>query len=359
MRILSRYYATRFLGLYAGILVASTLTIVIVEMLLNLDDMLRLQPGAMGMLHYLFLRIPSYYLRDLLPITSFAAAFFTLALSASSLEIMAIKTGGISPRRAIVPILIAACGIAATSFVLGETWILNATQDSNRQRSGSGPDIRYRQGSFWYYKGRTIVNISSADPTSATLQGVRLFELNDRGRLLRSIEAPEVAIDEEDVWRFQNAIIRSYQPGKPDAPTFVERVSEFSLRVHDRNTIQMIETDLQSLSIVELREYVASRLDSGEDAHRIQAVLYARYSEPVLVILFALLAAPLGLMVESRGNFGFPVLIGIGTVAAYFTLHSISATLASEGVIPPIIAISALDLGFCGVGLWGLYRLRS
>jgi LPS export ABC transporter permease LptG len=359
VRILSRYYATRFLGFYAGILVVSTLTIVIVEMLLNLDDMLRLQPGAAGMAHYLFLRIPSYYLRELFPITSFAAAFFALALSAQDLEIMAIKTGGISPRRAIAPILLCAGLVAVLSFALGETWILSATRDWNRQRSGSGPDISYRQGSFWYYKGRTIYNISSADPTSDTLQGVRLFELNAQGRLLRSIEGSEVVVGQDDIWRFQSATIRRYSPDAPDSPSLAETVSNFSLPAGQHGTIAMIETDLQSLSVAMLREYIATRLSEAEDVHRIEAVLYARYGEPFLVVLFALLAAPLGLLVEERRGFGAPVLLGIVIVASYFTLRSVTSTLASEGVVPALVATAGLHLLYVGAGVAGLYQIRS
>ena len=67
----------------------------------------------------------------------------------------------------------------------------------------------------------------------------------------------------------------------------------------------------------------ASRAE-GEEVHRIEAVLYARYAEPVLVVVFALLAAPLALLVESRGSLGVPVLLGIITVAAFFTLRSLS-----------------------------------
>ncbi len=359
MRILSRYYATRFLGLYAGILVVSTLTIIIVEMLLNLDDMLRLHPGAFGILHYLFLRVPSYYLRELIPITSFAAAFFTLAFSSHWLEVTAIKTGGISPRRAILPIVISACLVAAGSFALGETWILSATRDWNRQQRGSGPDISYRQGSFWYHKAKTIYNISSADPTSDTLQGVRLFELNGRGRLLRSVEAPEVVIGKDDVWHFHDATIRRYDPNSPASPSQVESAADFSLAVSDRSPIAMIETDLQSLSIAKLREYIATRKAEGEAAHRIEAVLYARYADPLVVVLFALLAAPVGLLVESRRSFGVPVFLGIITVAAYFTLRSVSSTLASEGILPALIATGCLHLLFACLGIFGLNRVRS
>ena len=59
VRILSRYFATRFFVMYAVGLVVSTLTIVVIEMLLNLDDMLSNNREATAPLRYLMPRIPS------------------------------------------------------------------------------------------------------------------------------------------------------------------------------------------------------------------------------------------------------------------------------------------------------------
>ena len=78
--------------------------IVIVDTLLNFDDIVEEYEGARGIATYLFLRLPSYYLRDLIPITGFAAAFFCMGLPARRKEITALKAGGISPQRAAAPL---------------------------------------------------------------------------------------------------------------------------------------------------------------------------------------------------------------------------------------------------------------
>ena len=166
VRTLSRYFATRYLGMFAVILVVSTVTIVIIEMLLNLDDMLSADHGPGAPIQYLILRIPSYYLRELLPMTSFAAAFFTLGLSSHWYEIFAARAGGISPGRLVAPILIAAIFLAFASFVLGETWIINSTREWNRHETGGGAQISFREGSFWYQRGLAIYNIAEADAMS-------------------------------------------------------------------------------------------------------------------------------------------------------------------------------------------------
>lgn len=348
MRTLSRYFAARYVGLFGLILVVSTLTIVVVEMLLNLDDMLSAEQGPSAPLQYLMLRIPSYYLRELIPIASFAAAFFTLGLSTHWFEVSAAKAGGISPDRLVAPVLLAAIFLGLGSFIIGETWIVNSNRAWNRFESGGGPHISYRQGSFWYYRGRTIYNISEADPSRRTLRGVRLYDLNAAGRLIRSVDAKRVQVEDDKRWRFEDATIRYFEPDDPDAGVRVEMLDEVTLEVADPNQVALINTDLQSLSVSKLRSHAALREAAGENVHRVDTVLVSRFVEPIAVVLFALLAAPFGLR-AGRG-FGIPALLGVATVASFFALRSIATTLASEGVVSAATASGALVLLFAIAG---------
>ncbi|MCP5043950.1 MAG: YjgP/YjgQ family permease [bacterium] len=354
MRTLSRYFAVRYLGLFVVILVVSTLTIVVVEMLLNLDDMLSAGAGASAPFVYLLLRIPSYYLRELIPIASFAAAFFTLGLGSYWFEVSAAKAGGISPDRLVAPVLVAAVTLGLASFALGETWIVKSTREWNRFETGGGPHISYREGSFWYHQGRTIYNISEADPSRRTLRGVRLFDLDPAGRLLRSVDAPRVEVDDDQRWRFHDATIRHFDPDDRDAAVRVEQRDEVTLDVADPGDIALINSDLESLTVAKLRAHAALRESSGENVHRVNTVLYARFVEPITVVLFALLAAPFGLRAGARRGFGIPALLGIATVASYFALRSVTTTLASEGVISAATASGSLVLSFAIAGAFHL-----
>jgi len=98
VRTLSRHFLASYLKLFVTILFASMIAIAIVEMLLNFDQVLDDHTGLAGVASYLFLRLPAYYFRDLIPVTSFAAAFFCIGLAARSREVMAAKTGGVPPR---------------------------------------------------------------------------------------------------------------------------------------------------------------------------------------------------------------------------------------------------------------------
>jgi len=349
--ILSRYFVARFLGLFAAILVGSLITIVIVETLLNLDDMLRDQDGTLGALRYLAIRIPTLYLRPIVPIASFAAAFFSLGLAAHWLELTALEAGGISPRRIVLPLLGAAALLGLAGFVATEGWALDAANRLNRPESDADEVLAYRRGSFWYHKGDTIYNISEANRDERTLRGVSVYQLTPRGRLRRSIRASHVEIGHAGVWTFHEATISRFRPGDAEATPSIQQLDEVALAMNAGGETLM-HADAKSLSLPLLLEYIDVREGRGMPTQPQRALLHARLTEPLLVGLFALLALPLGLQVGRRRGFGLSAAVGIAVVASFFFLRDVGQTLASQGVVPAALPAWALIGVFALAGAW-------
>lgn len=358
MRILSRYLALRFLGLFVVILCVSTLAIIIVEMLLNFDEMVKPESSLASVATYLFLRIPSYYLRDLVPITVFAAVFFSLGLAAHWLEITAAKAGGISTGRIALPVLLAASAIGCGSFLVNETLVIEATEGWKQQQRGGSQSISFQRGTFWYHRGHTIYNIASADPAEQTLLDVTIFELSPQGRLLRSIQADRVNIRNDPDWLFENARIRRFDPeGRHRGPQF-ERLAKTVLAMDGSSGLALMDADATTLSLRDLRQYIAQREQAGDTVARERTLFHARMSEPATILALALLALPLGLRVESARSLARPAVYGVATVAAFFAVRNTTLTLASEAMLPaPAGAWSGL-LVFMSLGLWQLHRAR-
>ena len=354
MRILTRYLVARFLSAFVVFLVVSSATIVIVEMMLNLGDMLQRDTGLQGVAGYLFLRLPSYYLRDLIPTVAFAAAFFTLGSAARSLELLAVKAGGLSPRRIVAPLLGVGLALSAVAFVVNETVILEATRLWNQRDSRANP-ISFRQGSFWYHRGRTIYNIADADRATNTLRGVRIYELGDNGRLLRSIEAERATVTKRDRWLFQAPRIRRFDPDDHErAPISTQYEGELELDLGKGSGPALMEADLASLSLGDLRQVITQQRQRGREPSRPQALLHARLADPFATFLFVLAAIPLGVRVEkARGrSMTLSALYGIGVVAAFFSLRSVADTLTMGELVPPSPIPWLLLAAFAGIGAW-------
>lgn len=356
MRILSRYFLANYLTLFVTILASSILAIVVIEMMLNFDDILEQEEGLRGIASYLFLRIPSYYLRDLLPVSSFAAVFFGLGLPARAYEITAIKSGGIPPQRTVVPLLAGAALLSAITLVVNESLVLEASRAWNL-RTNPGGEITFRQGSFWYHRGNAIYNVREANRETATLYGVSVFELSEQGRLTRSIRADRVDVEDDSRWLFHDAVSRDFDPARPAAPPDTRHLREWYRDVAEERDLAMLEASAQTLSLPNLRDYIESRAREGHDIARYRALLHSRLAEPLTVLLFALLAVPLGLTVEHTKSLATSALYGIGLISAFYVTRTTGEMFAASGFASASISPWLNLTVFSGYGAWALARV--
>ena len=88
-----------------------------------------------------------------------------------------------------------------------------------------------------------------------------------------------------------------------------------------------------------------------------QVALHTRLTDPASVLLFTLLALPLGLRVEQTRSLSLPACYGVVVIAAFYALHTTGTTLANEGIAPAALALWATPILFTFGGFWALYRV--
>lgn len=355
MRIVSRHYLASYLGSFAAVLALALLLMTVIEMLVNFDEVVEHREAAGGALLYLFVRVPALYLRDVIPAASFIAAFLCIGLSARAREITALKTGGIAPLRAALPVLLAAIALSAGTLLVNETFLLGASREFTRFENPDQPII-FRRGSFWYHRGTTFYNVRESDREAKLLRGVRMFALSPSGRLLESVEAEEVRITEDDRWRFRDATRRRFDVSAPTAPPTIERLDELVMDAAGNGDLELLETSEHQLSVLELAQAMRARLAEGRDAFHFRVMLHQRLAEPVTVLVFALLAIPIGLSVERTRSLAISAVYGIVLVAAFRASWQVATLLAHNGFRSAAAGPWLVQLAFTGVGAWLLAR---
>ncbi len=354
MRIISRYFLASYLRLFCTILLGSLVAIAIVEMLLKFDDVVESRTLA-GVALYFLLRIPSEYLRDILPITSFAAAFLCIGGPARAREIAALKAGGVSPRRIVAPVVLASLLLSLFTFGVNETVVLQAERNLN-DLAQTGEGITFRRGSFWYHRGNAVYNIRDADLASHTLHGVTVFRLNAQGRLIESLQAEHASV-EDNGWVLEGGLRRSFDPTRPESPPGVERLAETALELGSARDLVLLDAGIEQLSIPELREYIGMRVADGRDPIEARGRLHRRLADPLSVALFAWLALPLGFGVERTRSLAVSALIGIAWVSVYYTLRTAASLLAAAGIAAAAFAPWLLIAAFASFGAWRLLQV--
>jgi lipopolysaccharide export system permease protein len=354
VRIISRHFLASYLRLFFAVLFASLLALTIIEMLLNFDRAVESGTAA-GVAAYFLMRIPSEYLRDSVSVSSFVAALLCIGGPARARELIALRAGGISPLRVTVPVVLASILLSLVALVVDETVVLSATRSAD-PLAPREHRISFRRGSFWYHRGDTIYNILDADRDRRTLHGVSVFRLNGEGRLIESLHADRVRV-EDDAWLFADALRRSFDPAVPEAPPRVERVSARIAELGGRRDLASLGTGLDVLSLPELIEYVGLRALDGRNLAEARGQLHRRLADPLAVFLFAWLALPLGFGVERTRSLALPCLLGIAWISVYFSLRTAASMLSEAGIAAAAPVPWALLALFAVLGALRLTRV--
>lgn len=353
VRTLSRHLVARFLVSTFTTLLGLLAVVAVAEVLLHADDILESGAWLAGIARHLGLKIPAVYLRILIPAAAFAGAFATFGLAARWREITAMKAAGISPRRAAVPVLLAALALSLASFLVSETVVLRAVRAWDRHERGDDDQekIVFRRGSFWYHRGRVIYNIRYADPDTNTWRGVSVFELDERGLLERSIRARRVHIDEGDRWLFQDLTIRRFDPDQPLAPPTFERLERSFLELSEDADSALREADAAHLTLPDLLAYVQVAEREGGAPASAQARLHERLADPLTLLLFTIFAVPLGVRVEESRSLAISALAGVGMIAAFLFLRAFGDVLVREGLAPAAATVWGIAAAFTAAGM--------
>jgi len=117
-----------------------------------------------------------------------------------------------------------------------------------------------------------------------------------------------------------------------------------------------MNADASTLPLRDLSRYILERARNGDAAPRERTLYHARLSEPVTILVFALMALPLAVRVQKTRSLAQPAVIGVATVAAFFALRNTALTLASQGVLPAALGAWSVLLLFALLGSWQLLR---
>ncbi|MEZ4330688.1 MAG: LptF/LptG family permease [Myxococcota bacterium] len=371
MRILSHYFATRFLGFVLTVLASGLAILATIELVLNLEEMSALSDAlrksgssavAGTLLSFLWNRLATLYLPDLIPIASFVAAFLTVAVAGRRLEWIAIEANGIRPLRVLLPVMASAGLIAIAAHVVDETIVLRARRAHLVEDRFDREEIALDRRAFWYHRGPIITNIGHADPTTRTLHDVELFERGlgeASGRIARIVRAPDVRILSDGRWHFDEASVWTFDPADPVAePRFETRRSlELDLESVPRNPLA--EADPVYAPLATLARHVAAETPKASpNARRLALAYYERLSRPVRVVVLGWLALPFGLLVDRRGRIAPAALLGLVALATYFGASTLGAALTRLSLLPIGLSSWAVPLLFAMASGIGLLRRR-
>jgi lipopolysaccharide export system permease protein len=302
---------------------------------------------------YSLLFLPGH-LYELAPIAVLIGAIYALASLAQSSEFTILRTGGLGPGRALGALAGLGVAFAVFTFILGDYMApLSETQAATFKAVFRGGFKLDRAGAWLKDRRMTAegersysINVSSASQRGV-LNGVRIFEFDADGRMVKRIAAESARVGRNADWHLTDASVTDWtgtgRDGVPQvhASKVADVVWQSTLKA---DVVAAALLPLSTMSTLDLFRYVR-HLDENEQAsqrHEIQFWKRALY--PFACLVMMALALPFAYLHGRGGGISLKVFGGIMLGISFVLLNNVAGHIGLLSNWTPWIVASAPSL---------------
>lgn len=283
---------------------------------------------------YALLNLPQYAF-DLLPIASLIGALLALGNLARSLELIVIRTAGVSTLRIGMWVGAAGLVLMAMTAVLGEYVAPPLEQYAQQMRMFE----KFRDVSMtgnrsaWAKDNSSIVSVrqQSADNRYG---GVYVFEFDERRRLRSVGHASNASIGSDSKWQLENYRESVIEPDRVTASEVGRAELDTSL---SPEFLGLAVFNPESLPARGLLSYIRHLRANGLDARAYETAFWARIGRTVAVAIIVVLAVPFAFGPMRSTGTGARTVVGIMIGVVFFLLAKMLESGGAVFELPPFI----------------------
>jgi lipopolysaccharide export system permease protein len=279
-------------------------------------------------------------------------------------EITAMKAGGISLYRIVVPL--AALGMIVSVIALGiqEILVPLANDRAAYIREAVIKHLSPVAGNLTVVSqlpggGKQVTLAGALDAASQSLLNVTVLRYDREQHLIQMIVSERAKYD-EPTWTFQNATSYQFSGGEIGgtlvSPTLQVDIGERPNQVAKRTATI---TDPENLSRAEIREALAGPALSESQRRSFTATYAAKLARPFASVVFVLIAVSFGLRPVRGGGMGLGFGLAVAIVFVYYVIATMALSIGSFSYALAGIAAWTPNALFSLIGLWLLRRASA
>jgi len=348
------------LDLYIGKAVVSTtllawLVVSVLDALFvflgQLGDVGRGDYGLGDVVLYVLLGVPTRAWQAF-PMAALIGVLLGLGNLAAQFELDALRLAGCSPRRLAGAVLQAAGLLLLAALALGEGWAPHAQQLAQQLRSQAiFSDVSLQPGAaFWVRDGRRFIQVGRSQPDGA-LGGVVVYQLGP-GPRLQQVTAAARARPKDGHWLLEDVSETRFLAGRVEVK---HEASAHWPALLDVRLAQLLTRAGDSLSLVELDEYIHYLEGNGGDVAALRMNYWQRLAAPLSALVMVLLAVSLVLGPLGRRPLGQRLLVAVLAGLLFKLLTGVAGHAALVYGLPPAAgALLPSLLVLAGIGIVAL-----
>lgn len=293
-----------------------------------------------------------------LPVASLFGVMLAVGQLGNSSELTAMRCGGISLFRIMIPILLLSIVLSVITYYLNETVVPIASRKAYELKKAIKGDeaINIKQNVFFRSEEGLIIYAGTFNTDTKTLIRAMMIEKEDDGWIRLTLafsgrfEGDELILDNGRTFIYDEyGEMRGRESiDEPMRRAFPEELQE----VHEE------KQDAGTLAGGEIAEQINRLRAAGMDPIAYKTDLHFKYSTPVACFIFSFVGFIFSVFSPRKETF-MGMLYAIILVLIYYILISIFKSLGKQGIIPyPLISAWATNVIFLCFGIYIFYKVR-
>lgn len=300
-----------------------------------------------------------YFLVFIIPLSVMMSVLLTFLRMSADNEILALKAGGVSIYRLIVPVLcfcmIGALFTAAMT-VFGLPWGRKSFKQMVTDVAASSIDIGLKERTFNDSFDGVMLYVTNIDIKTKTLIDVFIEDQRSED-MLSTVVAPRGKLfsdPEKKLFQLRlfDGVINQVSLKNRSANTLRFDTYDINLDIKEGlSGLAARSTDEKAMWLSELREFIKSSPENDDSYYKALIELHKKFSMPVACLVLGFLAFPLGL--QSRGaKRSFGLGLGLLFFLVFYLLLSAGKVYGEAGMLPPSIGMWAPNILMAGLAIY-------
>ncbi len=319
----------------AGVLVIGI--VMLSNFLYEVADLIIMQEAPVGEVARLLLyQMPEIFVQSF-PMAVLFAVMAGLGRLTRENEFFAIRMGGFSIYRLVVPLIIFGLLVTAGTYVINEQvvpWSNHQARNIIRRLALQDVMPQVRENVFFEGPDDKVFYVDSYNESDLTLESVVIFDQSRGNGFPEVITAQKGEVMGSD-WLLTDGHFHSYtSEGR------LEMASDFrEMRIELEDDIERFlarQRTPAEMSRQELRQEIQLFQRSGIDVTRLLVDYHMKLALPFTAFIFILVGTPLSL--GNRESRALSLALTVIIIFTYYVLVSFSRSLGRAGAFPPLVA---------------------
>lgn len=337
-------------------IISSTLIVILVLMVIDTFIEFVGQLTTIGVAHYNLLKVVIYVMAQLphdmyqlFPMTGFLGSLIGLGYLASTGQLNAMRTAGMSVGSILVLVMRTAGWMILVMFLIGEYIAPKLQLASERMRSKALMNVIHYQNmeNFWIKDNNSFIHVGSLVSNNKMNDITRFVSTQDHQ--LQSLQYADEAEFVNDHWELKNVIESRFENNR------VKRFNIARLPIAlklNPNMARKKHKHIERESLVDLYQDIRYRDDTSSGKLQYMFAFWRRLFQPVVTVMMICLGVPFIFGSLREVSMSLRVMTGIILGFFFYMLNQFFGPLAMVYQINPFVAAiipSVLFLAVCGI----------